>query len=149
MPLTSTQIQLIKQSWKSLRGINPELIADIFYTKLFNDNSRLRKMFPADMQLQYRKLMDMLTAIVTRLHKLDEMCGEIAAMARRHESYGVKPKHYALVGSALMWTLQTGLGANWNKETADAWSACYIELTNLMLHPGQNSPKEKSAKFCD
>ena len=31
-------------------------------------------------------------------------------LARRHVAYGVQPEHYALVGSALLWTLEQGLG---------------------------------------
>lgn len=133
MQLTTAQIQLVKRSWKSLRGIRPELIADIFYTKLFTDHPRLRKMFPADMQLQYNKLMDMLNSIIVRLDHLEDWTGEITAMAQRHVGYGVKAQHYTVVGNALLWTLKQGLGKDWSPELEAAWAACYQTLTNLML----------------
>ncbi|MBS1734147.1 MAG: hemoglobin [Bacteroidetes bacterium] len=132
MSLSRQQIQGIKNSWKSLRGIRPELIADIFYSKLFTDNPRLRKMFPADMKQQYMKLMDMLNSIVLRLDNPGQMDDEIKAMAARHAGYGVKTAHYKQVGDALLWTLKQGLGDSWNTEVESAWIACYDLLAAAM-----------------
>lgn len=123
---------LIRQSWRSLRGVNPHLIADIFYSKLFTDQPHLRKLFPADMELQYRKLIDMLTSIVTRIDRLEEISEEFSAMAERHAAYGAKPSHYKAVGDALCWTLEKGLGKQWNMELENAWICCYTILTDKM-----------------
>lgn len=130
--MTTEQILLVKKTWKVFRGIRPETVGDLFYSKLFADNPSLRKMFPANMQQQYQKLIDMLNAIVIRLDKLDELTEEIAAMAQRHVGYGVRPAHYKLVGSALLWTLQKGLGEDWNDEVKDAWIKCYTTLSDTM-----------------
>jgi len=132
--LTAQQIQLIRRSWRSLRGINPALLADIFYSKLFTDNPRLRKLFPEDMGQQYSKLMDMLNSIVMGLDNLETLDREIETMAQRHTAYGVKPAHYTLVGNALLWTLEKGLGQDWNAETAEAWKRCYQLITEPMLY---------------
>ena len=131
--MTEEQIILIKKSWRLLRNIDPQIVGDTFYSKLFADNRSLRKMFPTDMEQQYRKLIDMLSAIVMRLDNIDELTDNIAAMAQRHVQYGVKPLHYSLVGKALLWTLKQGLGKDWNKETAEAWSNCYTLLANAMI----------------
>lgn len=132
MELNQHQIRLIQQSWRSFHGVNPSLIADIFYTKLFTDQPQLRKMFPADMEKQYIKLMDMLTSIFTRIDRLDEMGEELIAMAERHAGYGAKPAHYKAVGNALCWTLEKGLGKNWNEELKTAWVSCYTILADKM-----------------
>lgn len=134
--MTTEQILLIKKTWRVFRGINPETVGDLFYSKLFADNKGLRKMFPADMQQQYQKLMDMLNAIVIRLDRLDELTEEIAAMAQRHAGYGVRPAHYKLVGNALLWTLQKGLGDDWNEEVKNAWTTCYKILADTMISSG-------------
>jgi len=131
--LTKKETELIKKSWSLLDKIDPIVLADVFYSKLFFDNPELRKMFPADMEGQYRKLMDMLNTIVTRLEKIDELKGDIVAMAKRHEGYGVKPQHYNLVGRALLWTLQKGLGTEWTDEVRSAWVNCYAILSGTMI----------------
>jgi hemoglobin-like flavoprotein len=134
------QIKIVKRTWRKLMLVDPVLIADLFYTKLFNENPGLRKLFPKDMTAQYEKLTNMLTSIITSLEHLDEMKTEIQEMAVRHESYHVKPEHYHLVGAALLWTLEKGLGYDWNGEVKEAWESCYTALAQMMLKEHQ---KEK------
>ena len=56
-----------------------------------------------------------------------------SALAKRHVAYGAKPEHYPVVGSALLWMLERGLGDAWTKEVADAWTAAYGTLSGSMI----------------
>jgi hemoglobin-like flavoprotein len=132
--MAPAQIQLVKKSWRMLRHVPPDVVADAFYSKLFLDHPELRRMFPKNMDEQYQKLMDMLSSMVVRLDDLQNFKPEIRAMSQRHEGYGVQSKHYAMVGTALLWTLQQGLGNDWNDETAEAWAACYDLIAGQMMH---------------
>ena len=132
--MTEMQIGLVKRTWKIFRGIDPGLVGDTFYSKLFNDNPSLRRMFPKSMEQQYRKLIDMLSTIVARLEKMNELKDDITAMAQRHKGYGVRPGHYKLVGKALLWTLKQGLGNDWTKEVEEAWTTCYNVLSTAMIN---------------
>lgn len=131
--MTAKQIALIKKSWRTFNGINPTTIGDAFYTKLFSDNPSLRKLFAKDMESQFKKLIDMLHAIVIRLDHLEEVTDDIKAMAVRHVGYGVRPAHYKLVGNALLWTLEVGMGDAWTEELENAWTECYSVLSNTMI----------------
>lgn len=131
--MTSSQILLVKKSWRLLRNLPPELVADAFYSKLFLDHPELRRMFPKQMDDQYKKLIDMLSSMVARLDNLGSLEQEIIEMAKRHVGYGVQNKHYEMVGAALLWTLEKGLGADWNEETAEAWAACYGIISGQMV----------------
>ncbi len=138
--MTSAQVTLVKKTWKVFRSLDHALVGDTFYSKLFTDNPSLRRMFPKNMEAQYRKLIDMLSIIVARLEKLDELSEEIAAMARRHVSYGVRPGHYKLVGKALLWTLEKGLGSEWTREVNNAWTACYNTIAETMIAAAAGKP---------
>ena len=131
--MTKEEIILIKRTWKLFREIDPEVVGDTFYSKLFLDNPAIRKMFPKDMNQQYQKIIDMLSTVVARLDHLEDLSGEIAAMGRRHVSYGVKPAQYQKVGEALLWTLEQGLGSDFTPEVKTAWSKCYATLSNAMI----------------
>lgn len=133
MALTTDQIRLIKSSWGPFRRIDPKLVGDVFYSKLFIENPALRRMFSRNMDDQYHKLIEMVNIIVARLHQIDELAGDIAALARRHVQYGVKVEHYTAVGSALLWTIQQGMGRDWNPQVAEAWTACYGILSDTMI----------------
>ena len=138
--MKESEIIMIKRSWKVFREIDPAIIGDVFYSKLFSYNNGLRKMFPRNMDQQYRKLIDMISTIIARLDKLDELTNEISAMARRHVQYGVRPGHYKLVGSALLWTLKQGLGKDWTPEMETAWTKCYTLLSETMISASVENP---------
>lgn len=131
--MTLEQITLVKQTWKLFRDIEPTVVADTFYSKLFTDNSELRRMFPRNMNMQYQKLVAMINTIVARLDKWDEVSEELISMAKRHVDYGVRPGHYKLVGTALLWTLEQGLGKDWNPQVREAWMCCYARIANTMM----------------
>jgi hemoglobin-like flavoprotein len=131
--MTKDEIILIKRTWKLFREINPLIVGDTFYAKLFHDNPSVRKMFPTDMNQQYQKLIDMLSTVVGRLENLDELSNDIAAMAQRHVAYGVKTAQYQKVGEALLWTLEQGLGKDFTPEVEQAWTKCYNTLASVMI----------------
>ncbi|MEP6676414.1 MAG: globin domain-containing protein [Ferruginibacter sp.] len=131
--MNEAEIILIKRSWSIFRSIDPLLVGDVFYSRLFFKMPALRKMFSASMNVQYKKLVDMLSVIVARLDRLDEITVEIKELAIRHVGYAVKPLHYEVVGDALLWTLEQGLGSDWNEEVKAAWAACYGILSNAMI----------------
>jgi hemoglobin-like flavoprotein len=58
---------------------------------------------------------------------------EVTKLAKRHVKYGVTPQQYQPVGAALLWTLEKGLGTNWNEELAEAWTLCYTTLSEAMI----------------
>ena len=130
--MTDEQIMLVKNSWKTFRRIDASVIGDLFYSKLFMDYPRLQKMFPS-VEQQHRKLVEMLSYIVSRLDKPEGMIEEIKALAIRHESYGVKPEHYKIAGDTLLWTIERGMGNEWNARVKDAWSACYSMIAGTMI----------------
>jgi hemoglobin-like flavoprotein len=131
--MTEEQIVSVKNSWKMFRKIDAGLIGDVFYSKLFFENPKLRQMFPASMEHQYKKMIVMLSVIISKLDKLNEITGDIKVMALKHEGYGVKPQHYRLVGKALLWTIERGLGNDWNDKVKEAWFACYTKIAETMI----------------
>ncbi len=131
--MTATQILLVQNSWRLLRDLDPQLVGSLFYSKLFFDHYELRRLFPADMTEQNEKLISKFNLTIARLDHLQDLLPEIAALAQRHTTYGVKPEHYAAVGAALLWTLERGLGDDWTPNVAKAWQACYEKLSTVMI----------------
>lgn len=131
--MTKEQILLVKRSWRLFSRIDPTLIGRVFYEKLFAEAPSLKRLFKADVNEQSKKLVDMLTGILSHVDGDDSIAKQVAALAQRHRRYGAKPEHYKIVGSALLWTLQQGFGDEWNAETEEAWQACYNRIASAML----------------
>jgi hemoglobin-like flavoprotein len=132
--MTQEQISFVKKTWSIFREIDPVLIGDVFYSKLFFDMPYLEKLFHTPKEEQSRKLIEMLSVIVGRLDTLEKLTEEIKQLAIRHVQYGVKQEHYQAVGTALLWTLQQGLGRDWNEDVRKAWAACFQILSDTMIN---------------
>ena len=130
--MTPDQVKLVQQSFSQVAPIADQAAA-LFYDRLFEVAPQVKAMFPADMTEQKKKLMATLAVVVNGLTNLETILPAASALAKRHVSYGVKPIHYPIVGEALLWTLERGLGADWTPELADAWSDAYGVLSDYMI----------------
>jgi nitric oxide dioxygenase len=127
-----TQISLVQESFAKVAPIS-EQAAVIFYDRLFEVAPMVKAMFPADMKEQRKKLMTTLAVVVNGLSNLESVLPAASALAKRHVSYGARPEHYPVVGGALLWTLEKGLGEAWTADVADAWTAAYGTLSGYMI----------------
>jgi hemoglobin-like flavoprotein len=130
--LTSEQKQLVQNSFASLAP-HADDVATMFYARLFELDPSLRTMFKEDMAPQRRKLMQMLTAAVKGLDRMEQLVPVVQDLGRRHVTYGVTDAHYETVGQALLWTLERGLGKAFTPDLKDAWAAVYTLLSTTMM----------------
>jgi len=126
------QIKLVQESFAKVAPISDQA-AVMFYNRLFEVAPQVKAMFPADMTEQRKKLMAMLAVVVNGLGNLETILPAASALATRHVSYGAKAGHYPVVGGALLWTLEKGLGDSWTPDVADAWTAAYGTLSGFMI----------------
>jgi len=130
--VTPEQIKLVQESFSKVAPIS-EQAAVIFYDRLFEVAPTVRTMFPNDMTEQRKKLMTTLAVVVNGLSNLEVVLPAASALAKRHVSYGARPEHYPVVGGALLWTLEKGLGEAWTTDVAAAWTAAYGTLSGYMI----------------
>ena len=130
--MTPQQKSLIRSSWRAVEPIADEAAA-MFYDRLFELDPNLRLLFRhTDMSSQRTKLLTALGAVVAGLDRLDRVVPALEELGRRHAGYGVEDRHYETVGSALLWTLEQGLGEVWNADLDDAWSTAYATVSSVM-----------------
>lgn len=130
--MNPAQVKLVQDSFAKVAPIS-EQAALLFYGRLFEVAPSVRAMFPDDMTEQRKKLMGTLAVVVNGLSNLGAILPAASALAKRHVDYGAKPEHYPVVGGALLWTLEKGLGDGWTPEVAEAWTAAYGTLSGYMI----------------
>ena len=130
--MTPMQKTLVQQSFKQVVPI-ADTAATIFYERLFATAPAVRPLFKGDLAEQKKKLVQMLAYCVNKLDAPDELLPAARALGKRHVGYGVTDEHYGLVGAALLWTLEKGLGAAFTPEVKDAWTAVYGVLAATMM----------------
>ena len=138
--MTPDQVKLVQDSFAKVVPIS-ETAAVLFYDRLFEIAPAVKAMFPADMTEQRRKLMMMLAAVVKGLGDLPSILPAASALATRHVSYGAKAEHYPVVRSALLWTLEKGLGDGWTPDIAAAWTTAYGTLSGYMISEAYGRPQ--------
>jgi nitric oxide dioxygenase len=139
--MTPDQIELVQQSFSKVAPISDQAAA-IFYDRLFEVAPQVKMMFPEDMTEQRKKLMGTLAFVVNGLSDLPSILPAASALAIRHVSYGAKREHYPVVGAALLYTLEQGLGEAWTPEVASAWTAAYEILSGFMITEAYGRPSQ-------
>ena len=129
--MTPEHIALVQRTFADVLPL-ADTAAALFYERLFTLDPALRVLFHSDMQEQGRKLMAVLQLAVAGLSRLEALLPMVQQLSVRHRSYGVKDAHYATVGTALLWTLQQGLGERFTPEVQAAWTSAYTLLADTM-----------------
>ncbi|MBG9390527.1 globin family protein [Caenimonas aquaedulcis] len=130
--MTPQQIELVQKTFAQVKPIAGDAAA-LFYARLFELDPSLRALFRKDMAVQGQMLMAMIGSAVASLRDLPRVVPVLRDMGARHAGYGVRDEHYATVGSALLWTLERGLGDAFTPEVSQAWAAAYAILSQTMI----------------
>jgi nitric oxide dioxygenase len=130
--MTPYQISLVRTTFSEILLI-ADPAAALFYTRLFEFDPTLRPLFPANLEEQGRKVIQVLAFVVHGLDNLQMLAPALRASGRRHADYGARPEHYETVASALLYALELGLGDAFTPDVREAWTAAYGLLAEAML----------------
>ncbi len=130
--MTPEQKHLVQSSFSKVEPI-AALAAELFYARLFELDPRLKPLFSGDMEQQGKKLMTMLGTAVRSLDNLDGLVPVVQRLGQRHVGYGVESGHYVTVGTALLDTLEKGLGDDFSPDVKEAWVVVYGLLSTTMI----------------
>jgi nitric oxide dioxygenase len=134
MTIPREQIRLVRDSFPEIAEL-ARPIAFLFYGRLFELAPEVRPMFKQDIAVQGRKLMDMLTTLVGHLDAFEHIEPALEALGQRHAGYGVRPEHYTMVTSSLIWALGRTLDEEFLPDLKAAWVAV-IEATATVMKRG-------------
>src|SRR5262249_23607015 len=134
--LTEADVALVRHTYFVIEPI-ADVIADLFYERLFYLAPSMRRMFPDDMTAPKRNLMVMVATTVQNLDNLDALIPLARALGVRHARYGVSAAQYQIGGDVLMWTLERGLARDFTPEVRDAWRRVY-DLIAAAMQDGAN-----------
>ncbi|MBU2948350.1 globin family protein [Zobellia uliginosa] len=134
--MEQTTIDLVQESFEKVKPIS-NAAGKIFYDKLFDLDPSLRAIFPKGedaIAAQGNKLMSMLSSAVAGLNNLEMLVPVLENLGKRHIEYKVEPSHYETVGTALLGTLEAGLGDDFTSEVKEAWVSVYGTMSTVMIN---------------
>ena len=137
--MSPDQIHLVRQSFARVAPI-AEQAGALFYAKLFARDPAIGGLFSSsDMNVQARKLLEMIGNAVRLLDHPERLDPVLRALGKRHVEYGVRDAHYDSVGAALLETLADALGPDFTPATHAAWAALYARVGRTMRLGAQDT----------
>ena len=125
------QKELVQKTWLMVTPIANTAVK-VFYGRLFEQEPAYKAMFKNDMSKQGKMLMRTINLAVEALDDLEPLIPTLKQMGADHVGYGVKDRDYNVVGAALLWTLEKGLGDIFTDEVKNAWAEVYEVLAGIM-----------------
>ncbi|MEH2191085.1 MAG: adenylate/guanylate cyclase domain-containing protein [Nostoc sp.] len=129
--VSMSKVDLVQSSFAKIQPI-AATAAELFYQRLFELSPSLRPLFKGSMEDQQRKLMSTLAIAVEGLRQPTGIIKAVQELGKRHVSYGVTAEYYDVVGEALLWTLEQGLGEAFTPQVRRAWEEAYNFLSEIM-----------------
>lgn len=129
--LTAEQKRLIQ---KSFLRVEPalDLVAQLFFLKLFRLDPGLRKKFSGPVEVQARKFAAGAKLGMISLGHEDGLAPTLKLLGVRHRQMGIRPRHYRTMSRALVWTLERSLDKSFDRDTKDAWNALLAQFSKIM-----------------
>jgi nitric oxide dioxygenase len=134
--LNAAQRELIKASLPALQAHGFD-ITKTFYGNMLESHSELKDIFNNANQKHYeqpRALAEALLAYATHIDDLSPLGPAVELMAAKHASLYVQPEQYAIVGEHLIAALGKVLGDAVTPELAEAWTAAYWQLAEILIN---------------
>ena len=112
----------------------------LFYSRLFELDPTLRRLFKHDLANQAHSLMAMLQLTIEGLNASEQFSRALRNLGVRHSDYGVQSEQYATVREALLWTFAHVLGPAFTPEVAMALTEVLSNITDQMQGKPTDNP---------
>jgi len=139
----------LRQSFASAMR-DPERFGRHFYERLFELAPAVRALFPPELKHQQIKLTQAVSVLVRGLDAPAALVPVLRHLGARHAGYGAEAGHYAVVGEALIDTIDALGETPLDGATRSAWSQLYGWVAATMLAGAREAtPAAKPARSWD
>jgi hemoglobin-like flavoprotein len=128
-------LDLIKRLTRSYDRILSagDRMPELLFTHLLNQRAAVRDLFPPDIKQLKHQFARMLHWLVAHLHEPQKVRIALVDLGRRHQGYGVKSEYYPAIIDALLDTMKTICGDDWNDELSRDWRQTFELMVHHML----------------
>ena len=128
-------VDIVRQTWaKVTEEYTHRQIGDMLYANLFASNREMPETIfrGVDQKTQSVKIVTMLDSVIKMLETPEDLELILVDAGRRHAHYSTEPKHFPVIGAALMETLSMILERQWTPEVRAAWTGVYSMISEEM-----------------
>lgn len=130
-PAVKAMVRLIRDSWAKAEPYEADVTV-FFYGMLFTLAPATRDFFPINMDVKRNRMLRALVHVVQMVDQPDDLVPFLRQLGRDHRKFGVEPKHYEAIGTALLAAMKRQLGPDWTPEVERAWAEAYTIVARQM-----------------
>lgn len=131
--MTDEETRIVQRTWRLLRPVDPQLLSAVFLTRLQIEAPAWKPLATKRLQGEASGLIEGFSRIIARLDQPEAVKDRLLSLATHYLPDAVTPQQILNLGRALLWTLEQGLGSDWNSAVEQAWRQCYIELGQMVV----------------
>ena len=129
--MTDEDTRLVQESWSRIEFLH-DMVAELFYTRLFELDPALREVFAADARERQQKFASFMGATVRALDRTDVLLPVVRSLGVRNPAFATNDRFHANVALALLWTLDKSLRGDFTPQVKSAWIATYGVLSQAL-----------------
>jgi hemoglobin-like flavoprotein len=129
--MTDEDTRLVQESWSKIEFVH-EMVAELFYTRLFELDPASEEIFPATTRERQQKFAAFTSATVHALDRTETLLPVVRALGVRHPELARNDRFHADVALALLWTLEKSLRRDFTPQVKSAWIAAYGVLSQTL-----------------
>ncbi|GAB3496501.1 hypothetical protein GCM10027341_15390 [Spirosoma knui] len=132
LDMTDEQIHIVQRTWRLLRPIDPILLSSVFLARLQMEAPAWKLIAQGQPQAEAATLILEFSRIIARLDQPRSINSSLVALVTHYLPDALTPQQVLALGRTMLWTIEQGLGSDWNQSVEQAWRQCYIDLGELL-----------------
>jgi nitric oxide dioxygenase len=129
--MTTEDTRLVQESWSKIEFVQ-DMVAELFYIRLFELDPALREFFAAETRERNQKFANFVGATVRALDRSEVLLPVVRSLGVRNPPFAQNEGFQANLALALLWTLEKSLRGDFTPQVKSAWIATYGVLSQTL-----------------
>lgn len=139
-------IELIREDWEALAGRRGQF-AKQFYAEFFERFPEYRDLFPAEMDAQMERMVEMFSSIARFADRTDLIQPYLLQVGFAHRRFGIRLSDAENFKNVFIETLGRVLGDDWDGRHESAWQHAFDDMLIPMFDEGlERGRRERSSE---
>lgn len=130
--MTSKELELIRSTY-GLIAADPQAFASEFRRRVVDRDPSLRHAIPDIDRRSAVRVVETLGAVLSGLDESECAVAKAQTAALRLRWAAIQPRHFSVIGQALIGTLAGRLGTAFTEDARVAWSSAYVLLAEALM----------------
>ncbi|HYH71331.1 MAG TPA: globin domain-containing protein [Methyloceanibacter sp.] len=134
-PLTDRQKHVIRATFVQMEPAL-DLVAALYFLKLFDLDASLREVFAAPAKVRNRKFTAAIKLMIISLDRPDELKPTLKLIGVQSRQHGMRVSQYVSLAEAMIWTLDQSLEGAFTKDAREAWATLLSRMSRILSGRG-------------